>query len=281
VISKTPLEGKVAIVTGGGRGIGKAIAKIFAERGAKVVVTSRTKQQLDSTVKCIHDKGGTAFAIAADVIKEQDVTNLINRVVSEFGTLDILVNNAGSFHWIGPLWEADASTWWDDVTINLKGIFLCCRYAIPIMIKQHSGVIINLSGGGARNYLLYGSSYASSKAAVLRITEQIARELKDQQHEDIVAYAVNPGLVITEMTKYQAETPRGKKYIPGTKECFEKGTVRQPEECGYLCAWLTENRPKAFSGRLFTVQDDLNDLLSRKQEMIEQDFRFLRVKMTQ
>jgi len=278
MVSKTPLEGQVAIVTGGGCGIGKAIAKILAERGAKVVVTSRTKQQLDSTVKCINEKGGTAFAIAADVTSEQDVTNLIDVAVSEFGRLDILVNNAGSFQWIGPLWEADITTWWDDVTINLKGIFLCCRYAIPVMIKQRSGVILNLSGGGAGNYLLYGSGYASSKAAVLRITEQIARELKDQQHENIVTYAVNPGLVITEMTKYQAETPRGKKYIPGTKECFEKGIVREPEECGYICAWLTEHRPKVFSGRLFTVEDNLNDLLTRQNEILEQDLRFLRVK---
>jgi len=276
-----PLEGQIAIVTGGGRGIGRGIATVLAGRGASVVVTARSRGQISETEKIIRDAGGSACAIAADVTDEKDVANLVAETVKQFGKIDILVNNAGSFCWIGPLWEAETERWWRDVTVNLKGVYLCCRHVIPEMIKQGEGVIINLSGGGASSYLLYGSSYASSKAAVLRLTENCARELKDQGHENIVMYASGPGLVYTEMTRYQAESPEGQKYIPGTKEFFDKDdkeVVRKPEECGYVCAWLAEHRPAEFSGRSFGVGDDFDKLLSQKEQIIKQDLRFLRGK---
>jgi len=273
---KSTLGGQVAVVTGGGRGVGRGIAKVLAGRGAKVVVTARTEKQLEETVKIIREAGGVAEAILADVADEASVENLVNQTVERFGKIDILVNNAGSFASIAPLWEADIEKWWRDVTVNLKGVFLCCRAATPQMIKQGEGVIINLSGGGATSFLLYSSSYASSKAAVLRLTENLARELQDQGHDNIVVYAAGPGLVITEMTKYQAESPEGQKYIPGTKECFEKGMVRKPEECGEVCAWLAEHRPAEFSGRSFGVGDDLDDLLARKEEIVEQELRLMR-----
>ena len=277
--SEKPLEGQVAIVTGGGRGIGRGIATVLAERGSAVVVTARTSGQLVETVDIIKNKGGIASAIAADITDEKAVSRLVAETIKRYGKIDILVNNAGSFCWIGPMWQADTERWWRDVTVNLKGVFLCSRAVISEMIKHGTGVIMNLSGGGAAGFLLYGNSYASSKAAVLRLTENCARELKDQGHDGIVMYAVGPGLVYTEMTRYQAESPEGLKYIPGTKECFDKNdkeVVRKPEECGYVCAWLAEHRPPEFSGRSFGVGDDLDKLLSQKEKIVSQNLRLLR-----
>ncbi|MDD5672601.1 MAG: SDR family NAD(P)-dependent oxidoreductase [Chitinivibrionales bacterium] len=274
--TEKPLKNQVALVTGGGRGVGRGIALVLAERGARVVVTARTQSEIDETAALINKNGGEALAVSASVIDESDVLGLIRTTVEKFGGLDILVNNAGSFDWIGPVWEADPEMWWRDVVINLKGVFLCCRHAVPLMIKKRTGVVITLNGGGAEGYLLYGSSYASSKAAVLRFTEQLARELADQGYENVVAYAVGPGLVVTKMSRLQAETPRGLQYIPGTKKNFETGNVRQPEECGYVCAWLAQNRPKEFSGRIFGVDDNLDDLLAHKEKIVNGDLKLLR-----
>ncbi|MDD5675544.1 MAG: SDR family NAD(P)-dependent oxidoreductase, partial [Chitinivibrionales bacterium] len=267
---------QVALVTGSGRGVGRGIAMVLAGRGATVVVTARTKSEIDETVELIKKKGGHAIALTASVIDENDVSGLVHTIEEKFGGLDILVNNAGSFDWIGPLWDADPEMWWRDVTINLKGTFLCCRYAVPLMIKKRAGVVITLNGGGAEGYFLYGSSYASSKAAVLRFTEQLARELIDQGNENVLAYAVGPGLVVTRMSSFQTITSQGLKYMPGTKKNFDAGNVKKPEECGKLCAWLAQNRPHEFSGRIFDVADNIDDVWAHKEKIVNGDARLLR-----
>src|SRR5579862_7954057 len=165
------LNERTAIVTGAGRGIGRAIAERLAAEGAKVALAARSSEEIDSVAGAIRRAGGTAVAVPTDVTDRSAVEALIRTAEAELGPLDLLVNNAGSFYALGPVWEAEPEKWWTDVTINLYGVFLGCRTVLPGMISRDRGRIINLIGGGTGNPFPSGSGYGSSKAAVMRLTE--------------------------------------------------------------------------------------------------------------
>src|SRR4051812_14018150 len=124
------MTGQVAVVTGAGRGIGRAIALRFGAEGAKVALTARSADQIESAAAEIRAAGGTAEAVSADVTDRGVVERMVGRVEERLGPVDVLVNNAGSFYAIGPSWEVDPEAWWRDVTINVEGVFLCCRAAL-------------------------------------------------------------------------------------------------------------------------------------------------------
>ena len=168
----------MAIVTGAGRGIGRAIALAFAGEGASVIVASRTFSEIAETAAQVQALGGRALAVQADVANQADVTKMVEQAVQAFGTVDILVNNAGVQGPIGPLVENDTQGWIRTVMINLIGTFLCCQAVLPMMIQQRRGKIINLSGGGATAPRPHFSAYAASKAAVVSLTETLAEEVK-------------------------------------------------------------------------------------------------------
>jgi NAD(P)-dependent dehydrogenase (short-subunit alcohol dehydrogenase family) len=159
------LRNQVAIVTGASQGIGRAIAQRCAEEGAKVALVARTASKLETAAAEIRDGGGTALAIPADVTDHAAVEALVRQADAELGPVDLLVNNAGAFYAIGPAWEVDPEMWWSDVTINLLGVFLCCREVVAGMVARGKGRVINLIGGGTEAPLPYGSAYAASKAA--------------------------------------------------------------------------------------------------------------------
>jgi NAD(P)-dependent dehydrogenase (short-subunit alcohol dehydrogenase family) len=190
------LNGKVALVTGGGRGIGQAVALAFAREGAHVVVASRTLQELNDTVTQIKALGAEAAAKDADVSHFDSVNGLVDFVIEKFARIDILVNCAGMFGPIGPFVKNDITQWIETINVNLIGTVLCCRAVLPFMIAQRSGKIINLSGGGAANPHPYFSAYGTSKAAVVRFTETISEELKEY---NIQVNAIAPGGIATRL----------------------------------------------------------------------------------
>ena len=146
------LNGKIALVTGGGRGIGKAIALALAREGADIAVVSRTRREIAATAADVSALGQRSLPIEADVSDKRDVARMVKRTLEEFGRVDILVNNAGILGPIGPLVENDTEDWIKTININLVGTFLCCKAVLPVMMKQQSGKIINLSGW--RGYIL-------------------------------------------------------------------------------------------------------------------------------
>lgn len=271
----TDLQGQVAIVTGAGRGIGREIASHLAAAGARVALTARSTEQLETAAAEIRDAGGTALAVPADVTDQSAVAQLVEQVEAELGPVDLLVNNAGSFYAIGPLWEVDPDRWWTDVTINLRGPFLACRTVLPGMIQRGRGRIINLIGGGTGTPFAYGSGYGSSKAAVMRLTECLAEELR-QAGSPVAVFALGPGLIRTTLTEYQLHSPEGKQWMPRIERMFDTGQDVPPTRAAALAVQLAGGRFDRLAGRAFSIGDDLEGLLARQEEIIRKDQKTLR-----
>jgi 3-oxoacyl-[acyl-carrier protein] reductase len=192
------LKGKVAVVTGAGKGIGRAIALQMIEAGAKVVINYRSSvTQVEELLTEIKNVGGEAIAVQADISKEEDAIGLIDAAVKQFGRLDILVNNAGitKDNLLLRMSEADFDS---VINTNLKGTFFCLKHAAKVMLKQKSGKIINMSSvvGIAGN--IGQANYAASKAGVIGLTKSVARELASR---GINVNAVAPGFIETDMTE--------------------------------------------------------------------------------
>lgn len=269
------LDDETVVVTGGGRGIGRAIAQSCAEAGAKVAVVSRTTEQVEETVGLIEAAGGTAGAFPCDITDWLQVQATVERVVETLGAVDVLINNAGSFNTIGPAWETDPDSWWHDVTINIRGTHHCCRAVLPAMVERDAGRVINLIGGGTGGPFAWGSGYATSKAAVMRYTECLALELEDK---GVSVFAMGPGLVRTAMTELQLETEAGKQWMGRIKGRFDEGADVPPTLAAELAVQLASGRFDRLSGRAFNAGQDLDDTESQIDAIIEQDLKTLRMR---
>ena len=183
------LDGKIVLVTGGSRGIGKGIARGMAREGASVVISARPSQALTETEKELQDGGATALAVPADVADEGQVERLFGAVMERFGRLDVLVNNAGAFDG-GPLDELSIEAWNKVLAVNLTGPFLCTRAAFRIMKKQGGGRIINVSSISAQRVRPRSAPYSASKHGVWGLTQVTALEGRDH---NIAASCLYPG----------------------------------------------------------------------------------------
>ncbi|RWX21588.1 SDR family NAD(P)-dependent oxidoreductase [Rhizobium leguminosarum] len=269
----TRLKHSVAVVTGGGRGIGREIALWQAREGAKVAVLARTATEIEETVSLIEDEGGQAIAVTTDVTQYSAVENAFARIASEFGQVDTLVNNHGSFQAFGPIWECDPVAWWRDVEINLQGTFHTSRTACSTMLARGRGRIINLVGGGTGNSFPHGSGYASSKAAIMRLTEC----LNDTTiAHGVRAFAVDPGLVRTDMTEKQLFSEAGKTYLPAIQQLFDDGIDIHPSRAALLIADIAAGRFDVLAGRLLRGVDDRDVLEKEMDALAEADGRALR-----
>jgi len=189
------LKNRVAIVTGSGRGIGKAIALTFAREGADVVVVARTVSEIEEVVAEARTMGRRALAIPTDVVQKDQVQEMIQKTLNEFGTVDILVNNAGTaiHNYLVDIREED----WDlTMAVNLKGVFLCSQAVFPIMMKKRYGHVINISSGAGKGAGRRYATYSASKFGLMGFTEAIAAE--GRPHNIKVA-AICPGPVATRL----------------------------------------------------------------------------------
>lgn len=185
----------VAIVTGAGRGLGRGVALALAARGTSLMLAARTERDLRSALaECIRSNASGDYAVT-DVSVLDDVRTLVERTVHRFGRLDIVVNSAGVLGAVGSIGQVDPITWRDAIAVNLFGPVNVCHYAIPYL-RSSSGVVINISGGGAAGTRPHLSAYACSKAALVRFTEILADEVRPA---DVRVYAVAPGPLDTRL----------------------------------------------------------------------------------
>jgi NAD(P)-dependent dehydrogenase (short-subunit alcohol dehydrogenase family) len=253
------LRDKVAIVTGAGRGIGKAIAIAFGREGANVVAASRTLSEVSDTAKEIEALGRQCLPLRADISSRDDVEDMVYKTLEMFGRIDILVNNAGMLGPIGPLHENNIDEWIKTVHVNLIGTFLCCRAVLPAMIRQRRGKIINLSGGGAAYPKPNFSAYACSKAAVVRLTETLAEEVKDY---NIQVNAIAPGAIKTRMVKQivEAGEAAGETALADARKVLEDGGAGF-EPVTSLAVFLASDESDGLTGRLISaIWDDWRSL---------------------
>lgn len=269
------LKDKIAIVTGAGRGIGKAIALAFAREGASVVAVSRTFTEVTETAREVQALGGRALPMKVDVSSREEVENMVSSAMHQFEKLDILVNNAGVQPPIGPITENDPDQWWKTVTINLGGTFLCSRSVLPVMMKRRQGKIINLSGGGATSPRPYFTAYAVSKTAVVRLTETLAEEVREY---NIQVNAIAPGAVNTRMLEeiIAAGEIGGARALDGAKRQLETGGT-PPEKAAALAVFLASDESNGLSGRLISaVWDDWKGMAAQVEEIMTSELYTLR-----
>ena len=255
------LQGKTVIVTGAGRGIGRALALEFARQGANVVCAARRTQELDKTVAAIAAAGGAALAVTTDVTKLDQVQSMVDQTLARFGAVHVLFNNAGSFCCLGAVWELDPDQWWQDVTVNMLGTMLCAHAVLPHMIQQNEGIVINMLGG---DRIPGGTGYSCSKVAIPRFTELLAKEL-EVEGSAVLALAMGPGFVHTEMTDYQIKDPLGQKWLPSSKDALDKGEDRPPEDCAITTMQLIRIACPQLNGQAFGAGQDMQEVARKCQ----------------
>lgn len=254
VAPSSRLLDKVAIITGAGRGIGEAIALAFARQRAKLVLVARTTSELEKVAADIRRLGAEAIVAAGDVSRQQEVNQIVSAALGEYGRVDVLVNAAAIHGPIGCLWEADAERWISAVQVNLLGTFLCCRAVIPHMMANGGGKIINFSGGGATSPSPRLSAYGVSKAAIVRLTETLAAELKEF---NIQVNAIAPGMVDTHIhDDVLAAGERAGEHLQEVlhmRGSHESVPAELPAE---LAVFLASRKADGLSGKLIAAPHD-------------------------
>ncbi len=254
------LAGQVAIVTGGGRGIGKAIAMALARADASVAVVARSGDQLAGTAKEITEAGGLAISVTADVSDPGAVERMVVEVEKSLGSVDLLVNNAGLPGPIGRTWETDPDDWWRCLEVNLRGPMLCSRAVLPGMITREGGRIVNVASGAGTFAIPYLGAYVTSKTALIRFTEIVALEAGAH---GIMVFAIEPGTVRTAMAEYALKSDEGKRWLPWLGEVFKRGEDVPPDRAADLVVMLASGRADTLSGRFFTIKDEVVGLVER------------------
>lgn len=239
------LTGKTAIVTGGSRGIGRAIALCLAEEGAKVaVIYAGNTAAAEETLQAIMEKGGQAISIQCDVANEDAVNAMVKQVKEQFGSVDILVNNAGITR-DGLLMRMKTADWQAVLDTNLTGTFFCTKAVTKIMMKQRSGAIVNLTSVVGLTGNAGQANYAAAKSGIIGFTKSVAKELASR---GIRANAVAPGCIDTDMTAVLSDAVKEEmiKTIP-------LGRVAQPEEVAKAVLFLVSDCASYITGQVLNV----------------------------
>ncbi len=234
------MQGKVAIVTGAGTGIGRAISFLFAREGAKVAVTDIDVGAAEATVAEIVETGGSALAIEADVTEAAGVENMMRATVTTYGHLDVLINNAG-VGTDGDVVELPEKEWQRILDVNLKGVFLCCKYAIPAMKKSGGGSVVNIASTAAFVGGSVSCVYPASKAGVVALSKSTALRYA---HNNIRVNCVCPGHVDTALT-YTLKDPKVKAALIRK---YPLGRLGAPEEIANAVLFLASDEASFITG---------------------------------
>ncbi len=247
-IPSLSLEGKTAIVTGGGTGIGRSIALTFAAAGANVVVCSRTLANLEKVAEEVKALGRRSLAVRTDVTQKTDVDNMVQRVMDEFGAIDILVNDAGV--WLeGEVLDFSEEAWDRTMDINIKGCYLCCQAVGKKMVERKRGNIISIASTNSFVLGKEGAPYSASKAGMVMLIRGLAKELASY---NIRVNAVAPGWVRTEMSREiwsQPESEYAKQEMAG----IPMGRLAEPSDVANAALFLASDLSSYITGATIVV----------------------------
>jgi 3-hydroxybutyrate dehydrogenase len=251
------LKGRVAVITGGSRGIGRAIARRFVAEGAAVVIASRTAEELKQTVAELQKNGGRAAWITADVSREADCTAIVEKARQEFGRVDILVNNAGDYGPVKPVEEITPAEFDAVIAVHLRGAFLMTRLVLPEMYARGSGAIVNISSLSAKDAFGWGSPYASAKAGMLGLTRVTAAEAA---RKGVRVNAICPGPVTeTKMSKDLGRTLAKRLGVNEERQLAEfldkvlQGRGQTADEVAAAALFLTSDQASAITAQSLNV----------------------------
>ena len=258
------LDGTVSVITGGGRGIGRVLARALADAGAAVGLIARSADELAQTVRLVTDADGTAAAACADVTDGHAVAEAIDALRRQLGPADLLVNNAGVSGPFGDVWQVDAGDWWRAVEINLRGAFLCSQAVLPGMTARGAGRIVNITSQAGVFRWPQVSAYSVSKAAVIKFTENLAAEAG---RSGVRAFSVHPGLTpigLTERALADA-APAGSaeaRMYAWVRQELAAGRGAEPALAARLVIRLATGDADRLSGCHLSVHDDLDAILA-------------------
>ena len=266
------LEGQAALVTGAGRGIGRAIALALGDAGAAVAACARSEDEVSGVAGQIEGRGGHALALRCDVTDRQEVEGMVAAVEEAIGPVDLLVNNAGRFGPVGPLAATDPDDWWQALEVNLRGPLYCARAVLPGMLARGRGRIVNVSSGVGFAAIPMLSAYVVSKTALYRLSENLAAETRGH---GVTVFAIDPGLVRTAISESALSCGE-----PGIEQWFTGAFANQedvsPQSAAALVAYLASGAADALSGRNIDVSDDVAQMAARAAEIQEHDLYVLR-----
>ncbi|HWL46653.1 MAG TPA: SDR family oxidoreductase [Sphingomonadaceae bacterium] len=259
------LSGQVALVTGAGRGFGRAIAMRLASEGAAVALMARDQGQLDGVVAEIAAAGGEALAIAGDVTVAADVDRAVSAAEAGFGPITQFVNNAGVGGPYGPIWEVDVEAWWAAQAVHIRAPMLFLRRILPGMVARNAGRVIIVSARASHVVAPHLSAYCTGKLAQTRIVAEAAAELADTA---IKVFAIDPGFVFTALARETMTAPAARKWLPGMVGRLEEMAEHADGDadlarCAQRCVDLFSGRYDALSGRYMELPDDL-DAMARE-----------------
>jgi NAD(P)-dependent dehydrogenase (short-subunit alcohol dehydrogenase family) len=243
--------GKVALVTGGSSGIGRAAAIKFGERGARVVVANRREKEGEETVDMIKKAGGEGIFVQTDVRVASQVENVVNQTVREYGRLDIAFNNAGVGGIMARLIRTTEEVFDEVVDTNFKGVWLSMKYEIPVMLKQGGGVIVNNSSIAGVSTAERLSVYSGSKHAVVALSNAAAHEYGG---DNIRIVSICPGWIKTRMT----EDLRASKYADSFRDSIPLKRWGEPEDVAEMVMWLASDAASFVSGGAFVISGGMN-----------------------
>ena len=258
------LTGQVAIVTGAGRGFGRAIAARLAAQGAAVTVTARTRAQVDETAAQIVAAGGRAHAVVADVTNREQVERVVTETREAFGEISLLVNNAGVPDPFGPIWAVDPERWWEAQAVHIRAPVLFMRATLGAMVEAKKGRVIIVCAAAAHRTAPGLSAYCVGKTAQARLAQLVAAETTEH---GVSVFAIDPGFVFTELANQTMTSPDAQRWLPGMIQRLKERRAlpdgdRDLARCAQRCVDLASGRFDALSGNYLELDDDLDAWLA-------------------